>query len=200
MSVAATAFAGVMLVSSDAPAQIEPLDHPRYVLEIEPHGLLWWRDASHDSWDQGQGWGLGMRVAIPVVERGIVPTVNDSLALGVGVDWGHYSHRCWQGTLDHGGDCSNNEFWIPVVAQWNVFVTRSFSLFAEPGLAIRHSRRSWPDGYCASSNGPVLCDYNDSSTGLGPVFTVGGRVGNENLSFTFRLGWPYASVGASFFL
>jgi hypothetical protein len=84
--------------------------------------------------------------------------------------------------------------------QWNFFLTRAFSLFAEPGLAVRHSRWNWPNGYCAGPSGPVGCNYSDSSTGLDPVFFVGGRVGTDNVRFTFRVGWPYASVGASFFL
>lgn len=192
----------VLLVASSATAQIkQPGAHAQYSVELEPHAALWWRDHSRAYWDNGSGLGLGLRASIPIVDNGFVSSINNSVAIGFGLDWGRYSHRCWwRDNRDQSGDCSNDEVWVPVVMQWNFYLTRAFSVFGEPGLAIRHSRWSWPNGYCPGPNGAVACDYSDSDTGIEPVFFAGGRLGNEKLSFTFRVGWPYASVGASFFL
>ena len=208
LSSATSVLSGLALICSIlhsatiAQAQIkQPGAHGHYSVELEPHASLWWRDHSHAYWDNGQGWGLGLRASIPIVDNGFVSSINNNVAIGFGFDWGRYSHHCWWNKQrDLGGDCTNSEFWFPVVMQWNFFITKAFSVFGEPGLAIRHSRWSWPNGWCQGAGGPVTCDYSDSDTGLEPVFFVGGRVGNENVSFTFRLGWPYASVGASFFL
>lgn len=190
----------VQLPVREASAQIKERGaHARYAVELEPHALLWWGDRSH-YWDDGLGMGAGLRVSIPILQDGFVPSINNSVAIGFGGDWGRYDHQCWwRGDPSLNGDCVNNEFWFPVVMQWNFFMTKSFSLFGEPGLAIRHSRWTWPNGYCTTSSGPEVCDFSDSETGLEPAFYAGGRVGNENVAFTFRVGWPYASVGASFF-
>lgn len=198
----AGAFAAILLFGADAPAQIDQPDaHALYSVELEPHAALWWRGRSHDYWDDGSGWGLGLRASIPIVDNGFVPSINNSVAIGFGLDWGRYDHRCsWRDNRNQAGDCSSNDILLPVVMQWNFYFTEAFSVFGEPGLAIRHSRWSWPNGYCDGPSGPVACDYTDSDTGLAPVFFAGGRVGNESMSFTFRVGWPYASVGASFFL
>jgi hypothetical protein len=192
----------VFLVAPRADAQIkQPGSHGSYSVELEPHLLLLWRDHSRDYWDDGSGYGLGMRASIPIVDNGFISSINNSVAIGFGLDWGRYSHQCWlKNDRDWKGDCSNDEVLIPVVMQWNFYLTRAFSLFGEPGLAVRHSRWSWPNGYCDGPNGAVPCDYSDSDTDVEPVLFVGGRVGNDDVSFTFRLGWPYASVGASFFL
>ena len=195
-------FAVVLLVGSSADAQIkQPGAHAHYSVELEPHALLWWRDHSRDYWDDHAGLGLGLRASVPIVDNGFISSINNSVAIGFGLDWGRYSHRCyWDRKNNLGSDCSNDEFAAPVVMQWNFFITKAFSAFGEPGLVIRHSRWSWPNGTCDGPNGTYPCDYSDSDTRVDPVFFAGGRLGNEDVSFTFRIGWPYASVGASFFL
>ena len=192
----------VLLVSPGAEAQIkQPGAHARYSVELEPHANLWWRDHGRDYWDNGTGLGLGLRASVPLVHNGFIPSINNSVAIGFGLDWGRYSHLCWwKDDRNLSGDCANNQFLVPVVMQWNFFITKAFSVFGEPGLAVRHSRWSWPNGRCAGPNGPIVCDYSDSETAIEPVFFAGGRLGNDSVSFTFRVGWPYASIGASFFL
>ena len=46
----------------------------------------------------------------------------DSLAVGAGLDW--------SGTSD------DPHSWIPVVAQWNIWLTPAFSLRFEPGVSL----------------------------------------------------------------
>lgn len=190
----------IILAARGADAQIkQPGAHGHYSVELEPHALLFWE--SH-SWayygGSDNGLGLGLRATIPIVENGFVKTINNSVGIGFGLDWGHWGGNCYWNRHDaYRGDCSINEFHLPVVMQWNFYITRVFSVFGEPGLTIRHTKWNWPDGLCP--NGTYGCDYSTSDTDLQPVFFAGGRLGNENISFTFRLGWPYASAGVSIF-
>src|SRR4029077_13409058 len=65
-----------------------PGDHPKYSVEIEPHGSWGWR---HYYYTPNDGFGLGVRFAIPVVKTGCAPSINNSVAISSGVDWLHYS-------------------------------------------------------------------------------------------------------------
>jgi hypothetical protein len=197
----------VLLVSTTATAQIkQPGAHRKYSVEIEPHGVLWWHASDYEYWDAGGGWGLGLRAAIPIMENGFVPSINNSAAIGFGLDWGHFKHNCRSTWFDkhdtryYSSECNTNSFWAPVVLQWNFYITKAFSVFGEPGLAINYTRWTWGDGQCLENGGWAPCTISDHAFNVDPVFFVGGRVGGEKVSFTFRLGWPYASVGASFFL
>jgi hypothetical protein len=199
----------VMLAPSESSAQTiikNPGDHKKYVVELEPHGLLMWQshyDAGYGYYDNGFGWGAGFRAAIPVTHNGFLPMINNSVAVGFGMDWGHYSYSCWYGRDRHDPywgqrDCTGNEFWFPVVMQWNFYITKFFSAFVEPGLAVYHTRWSYPKEWCNAST-PWYCD-TWSHTGVYPVAFIGGRLGNDTVSFTFRIGYPYISLGASFML
>lgn len=201
LGASSAAFAVVLLLAPGVAAQIkEPGAHANYSVELEPHAVLWWRDRS-GNWDSTMGLGLGLRAAIPIVKNGFVRSINNSVAIGFGADWGRYGHQCWgQDQRRLSGDCVNNEFWFPVVMQWNFYLTKAFSVFGEPGVAIRYSQWSRPNGSCVGPGGATNCDLKDSATGIEPAFYLGGRVGNDAVRFTFRVGWPYASVGASFFL
>ena len=97
-------------------------------------------------------------------------------------------------------------FWVPVVIQWNFFLSTHWSVFGEPGLALHYS--SWGDG-CVSGNYVDVgggtryydCGNAPSRLGVDPfVLFVGGRYHfTEQVALTMRIGWPYASVGVSFF-
>src|SRR5580704_5737083 len=62
-----------------------PGDHPEYKVEIEPHVLLGW-----DSLFPGDSYGLGERFSIPLVDRGFVPSINDTVAITFGADLLHF--------------------------------------------------------------------------------------------------------------
>jgi hypothetical protein len=201
------------LAAPEAGAQIkQPGAHPKYSVELEPHFLLWWTGGHGWSgagyYDANTGWGLGGRATIPFLDNGPIPTINNNMGITFGFDWGHWGGRCrwggWYGPRDprYYSDCSSDEFWFPVALQWNFFITKAFSAFGEPGLAIRHTRWSGTY-YCVDpvyGGGYGVCDA-PSQTGPEPYFAVGGRVHfSDKASFTFRLGWPYLSLGASFFL
>ena len=53
-----------------------PGDHPAYAFEAEPHVLLGW-----DGVYGGDGFGVGARFSIPIVDNGFVPQINNSVAI-----------------------------------------------------------------------------------------------------------------------
>ncbi len=103
----------------------------------------------------GIGWegsvGPGLRLDIPLSRDGLIPSVNDELALTLGADvlffafdrydrhnpydhpprhsyyYDHYRHERGDLTL-----------LFPVALQWNFIVSRQWTLFPELGLAIEH--------------------------------------------------------------
>jgi hypothetical protein len=135
-----------------------PGDHPRYGFDVEPHLLLGYG---------GYGFkdgapGMGVRANFMLVENGFVPSINNNVGLGFGFD-GFFS-----GFVD-----------IPIVMQWNFFLSTHWSVFGEPGLGIE-------------LGGPGH---------LHPVFAAGGRYHfTENIALVMRLGYPTASIGVAFLL
>ena len=166
-----------------------PGDHSRYAFEAEPHLLVGWVDPPGVA--SGAGIGLGFRGTVTLVNNGFVQTINNSIGLGFGVDWVHYSHGNPHCNADPGpaGGCysysdsqSVNNFWFPVVMQWNFFLSRQWSVFGEPGLALRYT--GYPGGHDLTPE---------------PQFFAGGRWHfSDQMTLTMRLGYPTFSVGLSF--
>ena len=201
-TVAGLVTGGALFVASPASAQIkEPGAHPKYSVELEPHFLVQWEDTDYTT--ASDGLGLGLRASIPVVDNGPVTTINNNFAIGFGLDWAHFGNDCGYdyrvaGVL-YRASCSGDNFWLPVVAQWNFFFTPVVSAFGELGLGIRHA--SWNGGCNGNVNvvGFRCGDYN--YTDLNPVFAVGARFHvASSFAITLRLGFPYFSAGGSFFL
>jgi hypothetical protein len=175
-----------------------PGDHPDYAVEIEPHGLWSW---THYDYAPNDGFGLGARFSIPIVKNGFVPSINNSVAIGFGVDWLHYSGAsCYyydNGPHYHGpcydvGDA--NYLFFPVVMQWNFFVAKQWSVFGEPGLVIYHGFFD----YCAGAPAGFNCG-NPTSTGVDFAFYLGGRYHvSDHVALVLRIGYPTFSFGVSF--
>ncbi len=140
-----------------------PDDHPLYRFELEPHGLLGYGGPFRG----GRGeLGAGVRATIIIVDNGFVKTINNSVGIGFG------------GDLFFGGSV----LYIPVVMQWNFWLTTHWSVFGEPGIGIAANPEAGRDAF-------------------GPLLMVGGRYHfNDKVSLTMRIGYPAISVGASFFL
>jgi hypothetical protein len=157
-----------------------PGEHPDYHVEAEPHFLF-----GFDNVFSGNGYGVGGRFSIPIVKNGFVPSINNSVAIGFGLDLVHYD-GCHNGAL-----CGANYLWFPVVMQWNFFVAERWSVFGEPGIAIFHGFfDNCPNASCALP----------TATGVYPAFFAGGRYYfSESVSLTMRIGWPSFSIGVSFF-
>jgi hypothetical protein len=163
-------------------------------VEIEPHAALGFLVPS-----AGSGVGIGERVTIPIVRNGFVRSINNSVGIGFGIDWIHYS-GCFF-VRNAVGQCAPlNRVWIPVVMQWNFYLSPHWSVFGEPGLAIAYS--DWGEG-CVVDNGNrvFVCGPAPNRVDVDPfIIFFGGQFRfSEGVALTMRVGWPYASVGVSFF-
>jgi hypothetical protein len=138
-----------------------PGEHPVYTFEIEPQLLLGWNELK-------DGPGVGGRFVVPLINNGFVSSINNSVGIGFGFDVDPIR--------------TGNHFVIPVVLQWNFWLSTHWSVFGEPGVAI-------------------VFDNGDGK--FGPVVYAGGRYHiTKEVAFTLRLGVPAldAAVGVSFFL
>ena len=193
----------VCLAATAASAQIgHSGNHPHYSAELEPHLVVQWND---EPWWDDDGIGVGLRATLPILQDGPVRSINNSLGIGFGLDWAHFGDGCWQAgpggprpnTID---DCSADDFWVPIVVQWNFFFSDLISAFPELGLAIEHT--TWDGRWCGRGRELYLCAEGDSSdTDVELVLWLGVRFHlAERFALTLRLGTPSLLLGASFFL
>ncbi len=176
-----------------------PGDHPKYAVELEPHGLLDWDNYYWDS----TGYGLGMHAVIPFLDNGPVSTINNNMGIGFGLDWSHFSDNACgfaniRGTVfGPGCDVSGNSIKFPVFVQWNFFFTKIVGVFGEAGFGIYHDWVSWtPANGC-----PVGAYCSNNQTGVFPYFEGGGRfLFGDRVGLLVRIGYPYLTLGASFLL
>jgi hypothetical protein len=190
-AVVALSFAATMAAfPSGAVAQIDrPGAHPDYTVELEPHGLIQW---DVEPWDD-EGFGLGFRASMPVFHNGPVTTINNSMAIGFGLDWA-YTDDCywWRAPREYRGECDVHNLSFPVVLQWNFFFTPVISAFAELGLAVVYATWDYPGDWLL----PGEPDEDDID--VDPVFLIGPRfIIGDNFAIPIKIGWPYLSVGFS---
>jgi hypothetical protein len=154
---AALGAAAALLASSYARADVstikQPGAHPDYVFEAEPHALVGLFDDFHP--------GVGFRGTFEIVDNGFIKRINNTVGIGFGADW------------------SKDHFRVPVVMQWNFWLSRNWSVFGEPGGLIDFGKK----------------------TRLHPAFYAGGRFHfSDTITLTMRVGHPTASIGVSFLL
>lgn len=185
------------LITTNAYAQIkQPGAHEQYSVELEPHLVVQWVE---EPWWDDEGFGLGFHASFPVIDNGPVTTINNNLAISVGLDWANFDDPCRYGNIRLDDDCSANDFWLPVVVQWNFFFSDLISAFPELGLAIQHSRYD-NDVVCRRGNDYYVCG-DDSDTDLELALWLGVRFHvASGFAITLRLGTPSLLLGASFFL
>ncbi|MGC4092501.1 MAG: hypothetical protein QM756_32415 [Polyangiaceae bacterium] len=181
------------LVPRSAAAQIkQPGRHPHYSVELEPHlNLNWdrgWRA-------RGTGVGPGFRASIPFVHNGPIPQINNNIGISFGVDWAYFGECDGQ---PNSANCHVNQFWFPVVAQWNFFLTPIISVFGEIGGAIVSQNYGYESG-CALVNN-ADCRYSRLDL-FQPLFYGGGRfLFSDSIGMVVRLGSPSVTIGATFLL
>lgn len=150
--------------------------------ELEPHlnfrGLL--------LPENNAGFGLGVRATIPIVRNGFVSSINNSVGIGFGLDWLAYR------------GAGLNQFVLPVAMQWNFFLTKAWSVFAEPGVALNLYTESCDDYYRLDRGRYVGrgCRRNL----LEPHLGIGARWHfKPDMALTLRLANTYLSAGISWF-
>jgi len=148
---------GLLCASEEARADelliSEPGVHPDYIFEAEPHALL-------EPFDKDPKFGVGFRGTIELVDNGFVQTINNTVGIGFGLDW------------------VDGRFTVPVVMQWNFWLSENWSVFGEPGGAIRFGK---------GDAKPI------------PVLMGGGRLHfSDYIALTLRAGYPSFSAGISF--
>ena len=156
--------AALAVVSTAAQAQISsPGQHPQGP-ELEPHLIL-------TPFDPGDSLalGLGFRGTWQIGRNNFVDSINNSVGVGVGIDWLPYRLR-------H-GDCCGGGLAVPLMLQWSFYLTRSWSLFLEPGLV----------------------GYIDDGIDVRWALQLGARWHfGASTALTLRVGYPYTSLGVSF--
>jgi hypothetical protein len=173
----------------------QPGARPSYYFEAEPHLLAGVFDPP--GWGSGTGLGVGFRGAVEILKDGFIPRLNDSVAIGFGLDYLRYDG--WEGPR---GLCERfapapsgtrvcvrasdsighvDYFYLPVVMQWNFWLHRKWSVFGEPGMAFY---------------------FQDGDFDWDPiVLYAGGRYHfSDRIALTLRLGYPTFSLGVSFLL
>jgi hypothetical protein len=144
-------------------------------------------------------------VSIPLSDDGFLSRLNDSVALGFGIDWVLYEGdnrvraRCGRFVaapnytrvcVELGDGAAASEYlFFPLLMQWNFWLHKRASVFVEPGLElhwVRHGDARFGD---------------ETDLGMGPVIDFGGRLHFVDFAaLTLRLGYPTSSLGLSFFL
>jgi hypothetical protein len=189
----------VWLATGSARAQIgQPRSHINYALELEPHFVVQW---DHEPAWASDGLGVGLRASIPLIQDGPVPSINNSFALSVGLDWAHFGDDCYGPGPGPGPRyfCGANDFWVPILVQWNFFFSSLISAFPELGLGLHHTR--WDGNWCAQGPRLVYCGGPYSDTGVDFVLFLGVRFHlAKSFALTLRLGTPSLLLGASFFI
>ena len=152
----------------------QPDQHPDYFVELEPHGVVAYGAGPLLIGRYGYvGFGPGFHANFRILKNGFLPTLNDNVAIGVGAEL----------VFDTDGAV---HLVTPVVLQWNFWLTKHWSVFGEPGVAI-----SFP---MSTPRGP-------EPIYVAPDLAVGARYDfNDHVTLVMRLGWPISSVGVSFLL
>jgi len=184
LSLAAVTLAGAasadVVVREEGYAPARYYETSYYPVEIEPHFTFGAENVYGVA-----GFGGGLRIGVPLI-GGRVGRLPDNFAISFGADILHYDN-CY-----FANDCGANYLMAPVAAQWNLFVARRVSVFAEAGAFLY---KGWFDE-CGPDNGGCAAP---SDFGVLPTVAVGGRVHIGRYSaFTLRIGYPTTTLGISF--
>ena len=171
---------GSVAHAADPPWIIDdPERHPDFLVELDPHAnLVLWQRPIHRRFvfiDETTGFveaGFGFRATFELLDP-LVPTINNTLGVTVGAEVTSCSSFC----------SDSIQWFIPVAAQWNFFLTDQWSAYVNLGGAIRTTdlfRNTFADLFAE----------------LGARYHF-----NETIALNMRTGYPFAiSVGPSFFL
>src|SRR5450432_1585751 len=95
-----------------------PGEHPTYSFEAEPHLAI--------APFRADGVGPGFRGTFVALENSFIPSINNSVGIGVGLDWVFYGDHC----SGPPRDCETQaDAIVPVVMQWNFWLSPRWSVF-----------------------------------------------------------------------
>ncbi len=143
-----------------APAAPKTSPRTHYRVEIEGHVM----GETLGPQSATRGAGFGALAALELLHTGVFG-LGDSFAVAAGLDWSATS--------------TDPHFWIPVLAQWNVWLFPALSFRLEPGVAM----------------------LTGAGTRVTPALYAGLRYQvYKRLCITGRVGIPGATIGASLLL
>lgn len=157
----------------------QPNRHPNYFIELEPHAsMILWRRTIHrrfvtlDSEAGQTEFGGGARINFEIVDP-VIPSLNNSIALGTGLDFMSCSSFCR----------NQVQVFLPAVAQWNFYLTQKWSVYANLGGVLRTT-----DLF--------------SNTFFDFITELGGRYHfNDKVVLNMRVGYPFSiGIGPGFYL
>jgi len=152
-----------------------PENHP--TAELEPHANLGVVHRGYGSFKGSRGLGdpdvgAGFRATILVMDPGFIPKLNNSAGITFGVDL----MSCRFGCKD------DFSIWTPVGLNWSFYLTDDWSVFADGGVLLRS------DSFYHGAYGDFF--------GM-----IGGRYHfSDRAALTMRVGYPFVSVGVSFYV
>jgi hypothetical protein len=170
------AFAAVGAARADELVIKQPNAHPSYKAELEPHANLVFWHRSYGRYGKYRGVGdaevgAGFRATIELGDPAFIPRLNNTVGITFGLDLTSCRYCDKDFTL-----------WSPVGLNWSFFLTRKWSTFADLGFVLRSDSL-----------------YHDTHADFFGM--VGGRYHfNDDTALTVRIGYPFVSVGASFFV
>jgi hypothetical protein len=159
-------------------------DHPHYIAEIEPEAVF--RNDNYFA----SGFGPGVRASFPIVDPGFIKGLNNTIAIGTGFE-ALFLNDCY---YRNETGCGETLFSIPLVMQWNFYLTPHISVFAEPGVELNfYSVNGCPAG--------DACNDYYSRTHFAPFTFAGGMRYhfNDIVAITPRVGFDnYGAFMVSF--
>lgn len=180
-SASSTALAATLAVALPSTATAQdiktPNGHPDYVAELEPHfTLAIFRNGLY-GFDRGRkgkyfgtpGIGGGFRATFEVADPAFIAKLNNTVGITVGLDVTHCDDWCANPAI----------LYIPTGVQWNFFFSKEWGAFGEIGPMLRTDFDAvLPDLYVAA----------------------GGRyLFSDGVGLTLRIGFPFVTLGVSFF-
>ncbi|HYP78091.1 MAG TPA: hypothetical protein VER12_19095 [Polyangiaceae bacterium] len=136
----------------------DPDRHPHYVFEAEPHFFL------GPIGKPPLLPGAGFRGTVVLAQEGFIDRINDSVGLGFGVDF------------------TKDNTWIPIVMQWNFWLSEHWSVFGEPGFAFK------------------FADHGKDNRADFTIYGGGRYRLSDRVTLTMRIGYPAFTAGFSFLL
>ncbi len=139
----------------------EDASKPLMPVRLDAHASLTWNGY----------FGLGGRIDIPIMEKGLAYSTRDQLSVSLGADIIFLSFESRDEPL---------EIWPTGTVQWSLGVTERFTFYPELGLTAKIERERWG--------------------GVFPNVGFGGRYSlYRSISLLGRVGWPMAiSLGGTF--